>query len=122
MADVAANARRKAQGKTTSVISPLALESKRQGSAGSRLNRDKGRLLLRQGHPEAAEELFRKALSIATEQQAKLWELGAVAVCVGIDCAFSGWRRILDQAARSIGLSVSFWVRVCHPSTLRIVI
>jgi hypothetical protein len=47
---------------------------------------------------------------------------GAVAVCVGIDCAFSGWLRILDQAARSIGLSVSFWVRVCHPSTLRIVI
>jgi predicted ATPase len=41
------------------------------------LNRDKGRLLLRQGHPEAAEELFRKALSIATEQQAKLWELRA---------------------------------------------
>ena len=47
---------------------------------------------------------------------------GAVAVCVGIDCAFSGWLRILDQAARSIGLSMSFWVRVCHPSTLRIVI
>jgi predicted ATPase len=41
------------------------------------LNRDKGRLLLGQGHPEAAEELFRKALSIATEQQAKLWELRA---------------------------------------------
>jgi predicted ATPase len=41
------------------------------------LNRDKGRLLLRQGHPEAAEELFRKALSIATEQHAKLWELRA---------------------------------------------
>jgi hypothetical protein len=48
--------------------------------------------------------------------------VGAVAVCVGIDCAFSGWLRILDQAARSIGFSVSFWVRVCHPSTLRIVI
>ena len=41
------------------------------------LNRQKGRLLLRQGHPEAAEELFRKALSIAREQGAKLWELRA---------------------------------------------
>src|SRR5207248_11222945 len=31
-------------------------------------------------------------------------------------------RRIRGQAARSIGLSASFWVRLCHPSTLRIVI
>jgi predicted ATPase len=36
-------------------------------------------LLLRQGHSEAAEELYRKALSIAEEQGAKLWELRAVA-------------------------------------------
>jgi predicted ATPase len=42
------------------------------------LNRHKGQLLLRQGHPEAAEELYRKALSIAEEQEAKLWELRAV--------------------------------------------
>jgi predicted ATPase len=41
------------------------------------LNRHKGRLLLRQGHPEAAEDLYRKALSIAEEQEAKLWELRA---------------------------------------------
>jgi predicted ATPase len=41
------------------------------------LNRHKGRLLLRQGHFEAAEELYRKALSIAREQEAKLWELRA---------------------------------------------
>jgi predicted ATPase len=41
------------------------------------LNRLKGRLLLRQGHSEAAEELYRKALSIAEEQGAKLWELRA---------------------------------------------
>jgi len=41
------------------------------------LNRLKGRLLLRQGHPESAEELYLKALSIAREQQAKLWELRA---------------------------------------------
>jgi predicted ATPase len=41
------------------------------------LNRHKGRLLLQQGHSEAAEELYRKALSIAREQEAKLWELRA---------------------------------------------
>jgi predicted ATPase len=45
----------------------------------SELNRLKGQLLLRQGHSEAAEELYRKALSIAREQEAKLWELRAAA-------------------------------------------
>jgi predicted ATPase len=43
------------------------------------LNRQKGRLLLRQGHTQAAEELYRQALSIAEEQEAKLWELRAAA-------------------------------------------
>jgi class 3 adenylate cyclase/predicted ATPase len=43
------------------------------------LNRRKGELLLRQGHAEAAEELYRKALSVAVEQEAKLWELRAAA-------------------------------------------
>jgi hypothetical protein len=37
------------------------------------LNRQRGSLLLRQGHPEAAEELYRKTLGIAREQEAKLW-------------------------------------------------
>jgi predicted ATPase len=41
------------------------------------LYRQKGQLLLRQGQSEAAEELYRKALSIAQEQGAKLWELRA---------------------------------------------
>jgi predicted ATPase len=41
------------------------------------LNRHKGQLLLRQGLTDAAEELYRKALSIAREQEAKLWELRA---------------------------------------------
>ena len=41
------------------------------------LHKHKGQLLLRQGHAEAAEELYRKALSIAKEQEAKLWELRA---------------------------------------------
>jgi predicted ATPase len=39
------------------------------------LYRRKGGLLLRQGNSEAAEELYRRALSIAREQEAKLWEL-----------------------------------------------
>jgi predicted ATPase len=43
------------------------------------LNRHKGQLLLRQGDSEAAEQLYRKALSIAKEQEAKLWELRAAA-------------------------------------------
>ena len=41
------------------------------------LNRHKGQLLRRRGHSEAAEELYRRALSIAVEQEAKLWELRA---------------------------------------------
>jgi predicted ATPase len=41
------------------------------------LNRRRGQLLLQQGHTEATEELYRKALSIAEEQGAKLWELRA---------------------------------------------
>jgi predicted ATPase len=43
------------------------------------LNRLKGQLLLRQGHSEAAEELYRRALSVAEEQEAKLFELRAAA-------------------------------------------
>jgi len=43
------------------------------------LNRHKGQLLLLQGHFVAAEELYHKALGIAREQEAKLWELRAAA-------------------------------------------
>ena len=43
------------------------------------LKRHQGQLLLRQGQSEAAEELYHKALSIAQEQEAKLWELRAAA-------------------------------------------
>jgi class 3 adenylate cyclase/predicted ATPase len=39
------------------------------------LYRHKGQLLLRQGQSETAEESYRKALSVAEEQGAKLWEL-----------------------------------------------
>jgi tetratricopeptide (TPR) repeat protein len=48
------------------------------------LHRHKGRLLLRQGHTEAAEELYCKALSIAGEQQAKMWELRASVCLAGL--------------------------------------
>jgi class 3 adenylate cyclase/predicted ATPase len=41
------------------------------------LHRHKGQLLLRQGQSEPAEKLYLKALSIAEEQGAKLWELRA---------------------------------------------
>jgi predicted ATPase len=41
------------------------------------LNRRRGQLLLRQGFSEAAEEQYLKALSIAVEQDAKLWQLRA---------------------------------------------
>jgi predicted ATPase len=50
------------------------------------LNRHKGQLLLRQGHADAAEELYRKALSIAEEQEAKLWELRAAASLARLLC------------------------------------
>ncbi len=41
------------------------------------LYRQKGQLLMRQGHFKAAEDLYSKALAIAAEQEAKLWELRA---------------------------------------------
>jgi hypothetical protein len=41
-------------------------------------------------------------------------------LCWNLIGAVSDWMRIRGQAARSIGLSASFWVRLCHPSTLRI--
>jgi predicted ATPase len=41
------------------------------------LHRRKGQLLQCQEHPETAEELYRKALGIARDQEAKLWELRA---------------------------------------------
>jgi predicted ATPase len=53
------------------------VERTRQRWFAAELNRHKGQLLLRQGHSEAAEELYRQALSIAAEQEAKLWELRA---------------------------------------------
>jgi len=42
---------------------------------------------LRQGHCEAAEELYRKALSIAREQGAKLWELRTAMSLAQLRCA-----------------------------------
>src|SRR5262249_33654144 len=53
-----------------------------EGWVAAELNRHKGQLLLRQGHSEAAEELYRQALGIAVKQEARLWELRA-AVSLG---------------------------------------
>ena len=56
---------------------PVRLPPGRDRLLTAELNRHKGRLLLEQGRAEAAERLYRKALSIAQEQEAKLWELRA---------------------------------------------
>jgi predicted ATPase len=49
-----------------------------EGWFAAELYRHKGQVVLRQGHTEAAEELYRNALSIARKQEAKMWELRAV--------------------------------------------
>jgi len=41
------------------------------------LSRHKGQLALQQGESEAAEQLYRRALTIAEQQEARLWELRA---------------------------------------------
>jgi predicted ATPase len=53
------------------------VESTGERWLAAELNRQKGQLLLRQGNSADAEELYRKALSIATEQKVKFWELRA---------------------------------------------
>jgi predicted ATPase/DNA-binding winged helix-turn-helix (wHTH) protein len=68
------------------------------------LNRHKGEVLLRQGHCEVAEELYRKALSIAQEQQARLWELRAA---VSLARLWRDQRRHAD--ARAILTPVYGW-------------
>jgi predicted ATPase len=64
-----------AQEALTLLDDALALTGERWFTA--ELNRHKGELLLQRGHTEVAEELYRKALSIAVEQEAKMWELRA---------------------------------------------
>jgi len=49
----------------------------RSARVDAELYRHKGELLLQQGNTKAAEELFGKALGVAKEQEAKLWELRA---------------------------------------------
>jgi predicted ATPase len=48
------------------------------------LYRHKGQLLLWQGDDEAAEELYRKALTIAQKQGGKMWELRVAAGLAGL--------------------------------------
>jgi class 3 adenylate cyclase/predicted ATPase len=61
------------------------------------LYRHKGQLLLRQGHMEAADGLYRNALGIAREQEAKLWELRAA-------MSLAGLRHDQDRRAEARGL------------------
>jgi predicted ATPase len=63
------------------------------------LHRHKGRLRLRQGRPEAAEELYRKALSIAQEQEAKLWELRAAVSLARLWVDQGRWTEAYDLLA-----------------------
>jgi hypothetical protein len=58
------------------------------------LNRQKGRLLLRQGLSVAAEEQYRRALRIAAKQEAKLWDLCAAVSLAGL---------LRDQGKRTEG-------------------
>ena len=53
------------------------VERTRERWTEAELYRHKGQLLLRQRNTEAAERFYHKALSIAREQEAKLWELRA---------------------------------------------
>jgi predicted ATPase len=50
------------------------------------LYRHKGQLMLQQGNSEAAEELYRQALTVAEEQDAKLWELRAATSLARLGC------------------------------------
>jgi len=63
------------------------VERKGERWFAAELNRHKGQLLLRQGHDEAAEELYRKALRIAQAQEAKIWELRAAVSLVRLRAA-----------------------------------
>jgi predicted ATPase len=67
------------------------------------LNRHKGCLLLRQGRAEAAEELYHEALSIAEEQEAKLWELRAAASLARLRCDQGRRAEARDLLARVYG-------------------
>ena len=49
------------------------------------LHRYKGQLMLRRGDHTAAEELYRQALTIAKEQEARLWELRAAVSLAQLD-------------------------------------
>jgi predicted ATPase len=77
------------------------------------LNRQKGELLLRQGRSDAAEELYRKALTIAEGQEAKLWELRAVV-------SLARLRRDQDYRTEARDLLwIGVWDRNYRPGLLR---
>jgi predicted ATPase len=74
------------------------------------LNRHKGQLLLRQRHSEAAEELYRKALSIAEEQEAKLAEAPRAAMGQAVTSLITQARSAVEQRADTpLTRSPVFW-------------
>jgi len=66
------------------------------------LYRHKGRLLLSRRKFDDAEKLYRKALSIAREQEAKLWELRAAV-------SFARLRRDQDRRTEAFDLLASIY-------------
>ena len=84
------------------------------------LNRRKGQLLLRRGHAEAAEELYRQALRMAQEQEAKLWELRAAASLARLrlsDRRFRRWLHALGgQGAKAMSIAAGQRSFVIAPS------
>jgi len=74
--------------------------------------------------PDEAKRLLEDKLKIMLETESASLVLTGCRrdLCWNLIGAVSSRVRILGQAAKSIGLSASFWFRVCHPSTLRIVI
>jgi class 3 adenylate cyclase/predicted ATPase len=60
------------------------VEATGEGRFLAELNRHKGEFLLTKGKAEEAEALFNQALSIAREQQAKMWELRAATSLAGL--------------------------------------
>jgi len=63
------------------------------------LYRHKGQLVLRRGNSDAAEKLYSKALSIALEQEAKLWELRAAVSLARLWVDQGRWTEAYDLLA-----------------------
>jgi class 3 adenylate cyclase/predicted ATPase len=70
---------------------------------GAELYRHRGRLLRLQGNLGAAEEFYCKSLTLAEEQEAKLWELRALASLVELGRGSDRHFEYCDRLARNYG-------------------